>query len=66
MKYKNIKTGAVVDSLSVVRGENWEEIRPSANISTLTKKELYEQLDRRGIKYSKTDDKQELLNLLRK
>lgn len=24
MKYKNIKTGAVVDSLSVVRGENWQ------------------------------------------
>jgi len=64
MRYKNIKTGAIVDSSSVVRGKNWEEIGPAENISKLTKKELQDHLDRRGIEYNKSDDKNELLNLL--
>ena len=28
MKYKNIKTGAVIDSPFVIKGNNWEEIKP--------------------------------------
>ncbi len=47
MKYKNIKTGAVVDSLSVVRGENWqlveekkfEKPKPTAKKTTRKPKE---------------------------
>lgn len=28
MRYKNIKTGAVIDSPFVIKGDNWEEIKP--------------------------------------
>lgn len=28
MRYKNTKTGAVIDSPFVIRGDNWEEIKP--------------------------------------
>ena len=28
MKYKNTKTGAVIDSPFVIKGDNWEEIKP--------------------------------------
>lgn len=28
MKYKNTQTGAVIDSPFVVKGDNWEEIKP--------------------------------------
>lgn len=64
MRYKNIKTGAIVDSSSVVEGDNWKEIRPAENVSNFSKKQLQELLDKRGIKYNKSDDKNELMNLL--
>ena len=28
MKYKNTKTGAVIDSPFLIKGDNWEEIKP--------------------------------------
>ena len=28
MRYKNTKTGAVIDSPFVIKGKNWEEIKP--------------------------------------
>ena len=28
MKYKNIKTGAVIDSPSLIIGKAWEEVKP--------------------------------------
>ena len=28
MRYKNTKTGAVIDSPFVIKGDNWEEIKP--------------------------------------
>ena len=28
MKYKNTKTGAVIDSPFVIKGDNWEEVKP--------------------------------------
>lgn len=31
MRYKNTKTGAVIDSPFVIRGDNWEEIKPKPN-----------------------------------
>ena len=27
MKYKNTKTGAVIDSPFVIKGDNWEEVK---------------------------------------
>ena len=31
MKYKNKKTGAIIVTDSVICGEQWEEVKPSAN-----------------------------------
>lgn len=28
MRYKNTKTGAVIDSPFVIKGDDWEEIKP--------------------------------------
>ena len=28
MRYKNTKKGAVIDSPFVIKGDNWEEIKP--------------------------------------
>ena len=28
MRYKNTETGAVIDSPFVIKGDNWEEIKP--------------------------------------
>ena len=28
MKYKNTQTGAVIDSPFVIKGDNWEEMKP--------------------------------------
>ena len=28
MKYKNTKPGAVIDSPFVIKGDNWEEMKP--------------------------------------
>ena len=28
MRYKNTKTGAVIDSPFVIKGDNWEETKP--------------------------------------
>ena len=28
MRYKNTKSGAVIDSPFVIKGDNWEEIKP--------------------------------------
>ena len=30
MRYKNTKTGAVIDSPFVIKGDNWEEIKPKS------------------------------------
>lgn len=63
MKYKNIKTGAIIDSASIVKGDNWEEVK-SVNLQDLTKSELTEALDEKGIEYNTKDTKDELIKLL--
>ena len=30
MRYKNVKTGAVIETSSKIRGENWKEIKEQA------------------------------------
>lgn len=39
MRYKNNKTGAVVDSSSIIKGENWELIEEKKPENKPTKKE---------------------------
>ena len=33
MKYRNIKTGAVIDAYGTIKGENWEAIPSSPAVS---------------------------------
>lgn len=80
MKYKNIKTGAVIDSSSAICGENWVPVieekkivepvieiveNPVKTIDELTKKEIMAELDSRGIEYNPRANKAELYNLMR-
>lgn len=37
MKYRNTKTGAVIDVNSKISGENWEEIKPNKKPDSSTK-----------------------------
>lgn len=43
MRYKNTKTGAVIDSPFVIKGDNWEEIKlkpkPKPKKKTVKKEE---------------------------
>lgn len=115
MRYKNNKTGAIVDSASIVKGENWElaepiepdedldqkeldesdkdadlqepnedadleedeelakldeelekldELEDEVDLHDLTKAQLSEMLDDKGIKYKAQDNKDELIRLL--
>lgn len=79
MRYKNTKTGAVVDSASIVKGENWElvedqrsepveeqknESDENTDLKKLTKVQLSKMLDEKGIEYKPEQTKEELINLL--
>ena len=80
MKYRNIKTGAVIDSPCPIGGENWvpviEEKRavepvieivenPIKTIDEMTKKEIMAELDSMGVEYNPRSNKTELYNLMR-
>lgn len=38
MKYRNIKTGAVIDVSSKISGENWEKVEEVKTVSSTTQK----------------------------
>lgn len=71
MRYKNTKTGAIVDSASIVKGDNWElvedqrsESDENTDLKKLTKVQLSEMLDEREIEYNQDQTKNELIELL--
>jgi hypothetical protein len=80
MKYRNIKTGAVIDSPCPIGGENWVPVieekktvepvieiaeNPVKTIDEMTKKEIMTELDSKGIEYNPRANKTELYNLMR-
>jgi hypothetical protein len=80
MKYRNIKTGAVIDSSSIIGGENWVPVieekkavepvieiveNPVKTIDEMTKKEIMAELDSMGVEYNPRANKTELYNLMR-
>lgn len=71
MKYINIKTGAIVNSSSIVKGDNWKlsdeienELVDDKKLQRKTKSELFELLESKQIKYKPEQTKEELINLL--
>ena len=38
MKYRNVKTGAVIDAYGIIRGDGWEEIPSSPVVSEKAEK----------------------------
>lgn len=77
MRYKNTKTGAIVDSASIVKGENWEvvkepklendevaETEEEVDLQELNKVQLSDMLDEKGIEYKAKDTKEKLIKLL--
>lgn len=65
MKYKNKVTGAVLNSSFVVKGKNWELVEePNKDLQKLTKAQLSEMLDEKGIEYKSDQTKDELIELL--
>ena len=63
MKYRNIKTGAIIDSSSKIIGEAWIKIEEE-DMSTLTKKDIQKLLDDKEVEYNASDTKKELIALL--
>jgi len=71
MKYINIKTGAIVNSSSIIEGDNWKlsdeienELVDDKKLQRKTKSELFELLELKNIKYKPEQTKEELINLL--
>lgn len=67
MRYKNIKTGAIIDSPSKIISKNWivegEEV-VEKRLDKYTKSELFEMLESQGIAYKPEQTKKELIVLL--
>ena len=67
MRYKNIETGAVIDSPFVIKGKHWvlegEEVK-KRDLEKLTKSELYDMLEIQDIPYKPEQTKKELIDLL--
>ena len=67
MRYKNIKTGAIIDSPSKIISKNWrvEEVKAVKKpLDKYTKAELFEILENQGIIYKSDQTKKELIELL--
>ena len=67
MRYKNIKTGAIIDSPSKIISKNWrvEEVKAVKKpLDKYTKAELYKTLESQGIAYKPDQTKKELIELL--
>ena len=67
MRYKNIKTGAIIDSPSKIISKNWtaeEERTIEKTLDKYTKAELFEILESQGIAYKSDQTKKELIKLL--
>ena len=67
MRYKNTKTGAVIDSPFVIKGKNWvlegKEVK-EGDLEKLTKSELFDMLEIQDIPYKPEQTKKELIDLL--
>ncbi|RDW21036.1 hypothetical protein CWR48_04280 [Oceanobacillus arenosus] len=73
MRYKNVRTGAVVDSSSIIKGKDWEEfnqekateevepteeyVEEEVNLEEMTNKELEKFAEEQGIKLTTEDKK---------
>lgn len=68
MRYKNIKTGAIIDSPSKIISKNWRveegEPTPDKRLDKHTKSELFEMLESQNIDYKPEQTKKELIALL--
>jgi len=67
MRYKNIKTGAIIDSPSKIISENWVEEGEKVvekGLEKHTKVELFQMLESQGIAYKPEQTKKELIELL--
>jgi hypothetical protein len=67
MRYKNIETGAIIDSPSKIISKNWrvEEVKAVKKpLDKYTKTELFETLENQGISYKSDQTKKELIELL--
>lgn len=67
MRYKNTKTGAIIDSPSKIISKNWiKEDEPIAKkgLAKHTKVELFEMLEEENIPYKPEQTKKELIALL--
>ncbi len=67
MRYKNIKTGAIIDSPSKIISQNWiiegKEVAEKG-LEKHTKSELFKILESQGIAYKPEQTKKELIALL--
>lgn len=70
MTYKNIKTGAIVDSASIIKGKNWVEVKNDSTeikkLKKLNKEQLAALLEEKEIEYTPEQTKDELIELLTK
>lgn len=72
MRYKNVRSGAVVDSSSIIKGKDWEEFKPEemteevkeseyvdeeVNLEEMTKAELVELAKEHEIEVNEKDAK---------
>ena len=68
MRYKNIKTGAIIDSPSKIISKTWiredEPIPTKKGLDKYTKNELYKILESQNIEYKPEQTKKELIKLL--
>ncbi len=67
MRYRNIETGAVIDSPSKIISKKWireDELMPDKGLEKHTKSELFEMLETQGIPYKPEQTKKELIALL--
>ena len=68
MRYKNIETGAIIDSPSKIISKNWvPEDKPMSEkkgLDKYTKNELYKILESQDIDYKPEQTKRELIELL--
>lgn len=69
MRYRNMKTGAVIDSPFLIKGGNWvvegKEENKQDDLEKKSKSELFAILDNLEIDYKQTQTKKELIELLR-
>lgn len=74
MKFKNNRTGAVIDSPFNITGAEWEKVNatkketdnidPEKNLSKMTKNELIDYAEKKKIEISTNDTKAEIIEKL--